>query len=93
MQPGDLDIRKVVELLNQLTHYKNDRNDTNEFKSLVKSRKHLRWIEGILHRKVQLKHQPKEVQQLVLPKTLRKRMVLACHDDIDHMGMNRAIAG
>ena len=93
MQEEDLDIRKAVDLLkrNQLLHYRNNRQDTNEFKSLMKSRHHLKLIEGILYRNVQLKHQPKEVQQLVLPKPLRKRMVLACHDEMGHMGMDRVL--
>ena len=90
LQEEDPDIRKAVDLLkkNQLLHYRNNRQDTNEFKSLMKSRHHLKLIEGILHRNVQLKHQPKVVWQLVLPKPLRKRMVLACHDEMGHMGMD-----
>ena len=93
LQEEDLDIRKAVDLLkrNQLLHYRNNRQDTNEFKSLMKSRHHLKLIEGILYRNVQLKHQPKEVRQLVLPKPLRKRMVLACHDEMGHMGMDRVL--
>ena len=93
LQKEDPDIRKVVDLLkrNQLLHYRNNRQDTNEFKSLMKSRHHLKLIEGIFYWNVQLKHQPKEVRQLVLPKPLRKRMVLACHDEMGHMGMDRVL--
>ena len=93
LQEEDLDIKKVVDLLkmNQLIHYRNNRQDTNEFKSLMKSKHHLKLIEGILYQTVQLKHQPKEVQQLVLPKPIWKRMVLACHDKMGHMGMDQVL--
>ena len=75
----------------KVSQYRGSRQDTNEFKSLLKSREHLEMVEGILHCKVQLKHQPKEVLQLVLPKTLRKRVVLACHDNMGHLGMDRVL--
>ena len=75
LQEEDLDIKKVVDLLktNQLLHYRNNRQDTNEFKSLMKSRHHLKLIEGVLHQNVQLKHQPKEVRQLVFTKTIEEK--------------------
>ena len=46
---------------------------------------------GILHRTVQLKHQIQPVNQLILPARYRKRMVLACHDELGHLGMDRTL--
>ena len=37
---------------------------------------------------VQLKHQVKPVDQLVLPARYWKKMVLACHDELGHLGMD-----
>ena len=93
LQEQDQDIKKMVTLVKEkkLKQYRGNQQDSNEFKLLLKSREHQQLIEGILHRKVQLKHQPKEVFQLVLPKSLRKRMMLACHDDMGHMGMDRVL--
>ena len=93
LQEQNSDIKKMAMLLKEkkVSQYRGSRQDTNEFKSLLKSREHLEMVEGILHHKVQLKHQPKEVLQLVLPKTLRKRVVLACHDNMGHLGMDRVL--
>ena len=94
LQEQDSDIKKMVMLLkkNKVSQYRGSRQDTNEFKSLLKStRERLEMVEGILHRKVQLKHQPKEVLQLVLLKALRKRVVLACHDNMGYLGMDRVL--
>ena len=44
-----------------------------------------------MHRTVQLKHQVRPVDQLILPMRYQKRMVLACHDELGHLGMDRTL--
>ena len=66
--------------------------DSEEILNYLKFRKYLLKIDGILHRTVQLKHQVHPVNQLVLPYRFRKRMVLACHDELGHLGMDRTLA-
>ena len=93
LQQEDPAIKKAVELVerNELHDYKNQRQDPKELRALLRSRSYLTLIEGILHRTVQLGHQPKQVQQVVLPRKLRKRLVLACHDEMGHLGMDRVL--
>ena len=57
----------------------------------LKLHKYLTPTNGILHRTVQLKHQVKPIDQLVLPTRYQKRMVLACHDELGHLGMDRTL--
>ena len=73
----------------ELNDYKCRKNYPNDLKALMKFRQYLSLREGILHRSVHLKHQPKQVQQVVLPASVRRRLVLACHDDMGHLGMDR----
>ena len=40
---------------------------------------------------MQLKHHQEEIKQLVLPKQFRRRVVLACHDEMGHLGMDRTL--
>ena len=45
----------------------------------------------LLYHKVQLKdHQP-SVQQFVLPTPFQKQVILACHDDFGHLGMEKTL--
>ena len=51
----------------KLMKYKPKREDGEEVRNYLKLRKYLTLINGILHQTVQLKHQVKPVDQLVLP--------------------------
>ena len=66
--------------------------DGKEVRNYLKFQKYLLRIDGLLHRTVQLKHQVQPTDQLVLPYRFRKRMVLACHDELGHLGMDRTLA-
>ena len=48
-------------------------------------------METLSHRKVQLKNHLVKVNQFVLPAPYWKRMVLACHDEMRHLGMDRTL--
>ena len=57
----------------------------------MKLRKYLVLEGGLLFRTVQLKHQVHPIDQLILPYKFRKRMVLACHDEMGHLEMDRTL--
>ena len=79
-QEKDVALKKVINLLetNTLFEFRSGRNDTPDLQNYLKIRKSLVLVQGLLHRKVQLKHHPMEVHQFVLPFSFRKRVVLAC---------------
>ena len=93
LQRKDDAVGRIVKLIedDKLAKYRVQKNYSNEMRCYLKSRKYLHLIEGILHRRVQLKHQATEVHQMVLPPEFRKRIVLACHDEMGHMGMDRVL--
>ena len=92
-QREDENIKKILDLMekDKLMKYKPKREDGEEVRNYLKLRKYLILINGIVHRTVQLKHQVKPVNQLVLPVRYWKRMVLACHDELGHLGMDRTL--
>ena len=92
-QRKDFPIKKIVTLLEEgtLFEFRGGRDRNPELQNYLKNRKNLVLIEGLLHRKVQLKHQQVEVNQFVLPSPFRKRVVLACHDEMGHLGMDRTL--
>ena len=92
-QREDENIKKILDLMekDKLMKYKPKSEDGEEVRNYLKLHKYLILINGVLHRTVQLKHQVKPVDQLVLPVRYRKRMVLACHDELGHLGMDRTL--
>ena len=45
----------------------------------------------LLHKKVQLKNHLVEVNQFVLPTPYRRCIILACHDEMGHLDMDRTL--
>ena len=92
-QKADENIAKVIDLIEkgELRKYHVRKNDNYEFRNYMKLQKYLVLEGGLLFRTVQLKHQVKPIDQLVLPYKFRKRMVLACHDEMGHLGMDRTL--
>ena len=68
-QKEDENIKKILDLMekDKLMKYKPKREDGEEVRNYLKLWKYLILINGILHQMVQLKHQVKLVDQLVLP--------------------------
>ena len=58
---------------------------------LLKYRKDLFLKNGLLYWKVMLKNHPEQISQFVLPKNFRHKVILACHDDNGHLGMERTL--
>ena len=92
-QDTGIDIGPVVRLVKQNLHqnYKVQESDPSGMKVLMKYRRDLVLKKGLLYRKVQLKNQSDVVFQFVLPKTFQKKTVLAFHDKMGHMGMDRTL--
>ena len=92
-QEKDIAVNKVINLLetDTLFEFRSGRDDAPELQNYLKIRKSLVLVQGLLHRKVQLKHHPTEIHQFVLPFPFRKRVVLACHDEMGHLGMDRTL--
>ena len=76
---------------NLLFKYRSTKKEDPELQNYLKMRKSLCIVETLLHRKVKLKNHLVEVNQFVLPTPYRKRMVLACHDEKSHLGMDRTL--
>ena len=93
-QKEDPHIAKILTLMEKglLEKYRPKIEDGEEVQNYLKFRKYLLISNGILYRTVQLKHQVQPTDQLVLPYRFRKRMVLACHDELGHLGMDRTLA-
>ena len=93
-QKEDPHIAKILSLIDGqlLENYRPNVGDSEEVQNYLKFRKYLLKIDGILHRTVQLKHQVQPIDQLVLPHRFRKRMVLACHNELGHLGMDCTLA-
>ena len=58
---------------------------------LLKYRKDLFLKNGLLYQKVMLKNYSEQISQFVLPKNFIHKVILACHDDNGHLGMERTL--
>ena len=88
-QMEDVDIHKILQLLqsNQLSTYKAQEIDSSAVKVLLRYRKDLILKNGLLYRKTNLKNHPELVVQFALPKRFVCKVILACHDDHGHLGV------
>ena len=58
---------------------------------LLKYRKDLFLKNGLLYWKLMLKNHSEQISQFVLPKNFICKVILACHDDNGHLGMERTL--
>ena len=58
---------------------------------LLKCKKDLILKNGLLYRKTNLRNHPELVVQFVLPKRFIHKVILACHDDNGHLGMEQTL--
>ena len=88
-QMDDVDLNRIVQLLksNQLNTYIMQEMDSSAIQILLQSKKDLNLKNGLLYRKTNLKNHPEPVVQFVLPKSFIHEVILACHDDNGHLGM------
>ena len=92
-QIADTDIGKVTQLLktNRLNKYVAQETDSSGIQVLLKYRKNLFLKNGLLYRRVTLKKHLEPVTQFVLPKRFICKVILTCHDDNGHLGMERTL--
>ena len=92
-QEKDSAIQKIIQLIqnDMLFKYRYTKNDEPELQNYLKTRKSLCMVDTLLHCKVQLKNHIAEINQFVLPKPYHKCMVLACHNETGHLGMDRTL--
>ena len=65
--------------------------DSSGMHVLMKYRKDLFLMDGLLYQKVQLKKHQEPILQFVLPQNFVHKVILACHDDNGHLGMERTL--
>ena len=92
-QMADTNIGKVTQLLksNRLSKYVAQETDSSGIQVLLKYRKNLFLKNGLLYQKVTLKNHLESVTQFVLPKRFICQVILTCHDDNGHLGMERTL--
>ena len=72
---------------NQVSTYKAQEIDSLAIRVLLKYRKDLVLKNGLLYRRRNLKNHLELVVQFVLPKKFVCKVILACHDDNGHLGV------
>ena len=89
----DMDVGKVTQLLksNKLNTYVAQEMDSSGMRVLLKCRKNLFLNNRLLYWNVTLKNHLEPVAQFVLPKRFICKVILACHDDNGHLGMERTL--
>ena len=89
----DLDIGATIQLLKtgMLGKYVPKEMDSSGMQVLLKYRKYLFSKNGLLYQKVMLKNHSEQIFQFVLPRKFICKVILACHDDNGHLGMERTL--
>ena len=65
--------------------------ETDSSRVLLKYRKDLFLKNGLLYQEVSSKNHPGPISQFVLPKSFIHHVILSCHDDNGHLGMERTL--
>ena len=93
VQCEDGDIGATIQLLKtgKLGKYIAKETDSSGMQVLLKYRKDLFLKNGLLYWKVMLKNHSEQISQFVLPKNFIHKVILACHDDNGHLGMERTL--
>ena len=92
-QGSDKDIGPVIELIKQKRHlqYVCKEGDPSGMRVILKYRQDLELKNGLLCRKTKLQNHDRVRHQFVLPENHRKRAIMALHDDIGHLGMEKML--
>ena len=92
-QMDDADVNRIVQLLKskKLSTYMTQEMDSSSMQILLRYKKDLLLKNRLLYWIAILKHHPEPVAQFVLPKRFIHKMILACHDDNGHLGMEQTL--
>ena len=93
LQSANPDIGPIVELLklNKLSQYMVKEADTSVMRVLLKYQQDLVLKDGLLYHTAKLKGQKFTVHQFVLSEWFHKQVILACHNDFGHLGMEKTL--
>ena len=95
-QRADPNLTVIIKLIEsgQLQKRKLHVKDSPEVKSLLRIRKSLKLVKGILYRKTYTDNSSSKriLWQLIVPKAYRSRALAGCHDDVAHQGRMRTIS-
>ena len=92
-QMDDVDVNKIVKLVksSKLSTHMAKEIDSSSMQILLRYKKDLFLKNELLYRKAILKNHPEPVAQFVLPKGFIHKVILACHDDNRHLGMEQTL--
>ena len=92
-QSEDSDINLIVQLLksDKLKKYVARETDSSGIHVLLKYHKDLFLKNGLLYQMVLLKNHQGPISQFLLAKSFICKVILACHDDNRHLGMERTL--
>ena len=85
----EVDVNKIVQLLksNKLSTYMAQEMDSSAIRILLRCKKESHSEKRTIVSEDNLKNHPEPVVQFVLPKRFIHKVILACHDDNGHLGM------
>ena len=75
----------------QLQQYKAKEDNPSGMRVLLKYQQDLCLKKGLVYQKVQLKNHQLSIQQFVLPEPFWRQVILVCHDDFGHLGMEKTL--
>ena len=92
-QSEDSDIDHIIQLLksDKLKKYVARGTNPSGIQVLLKYHKDLFLKNGLLYQRVTLKNHLGPISQFVLPKNFLCKVILTCHDDNGHLGMERTL--
>ena len=88
----DEEIQELVELyqLKLLGSRRPQKTDSNDMRKYLKHKHQLMMRKGLLYRKVPRTYRDQPLIQFCLPKNFRQNALVACHDEVGHMGIERS---
>ena len=88
-----MDINLIIQLLksDKMKKYVAREMGSSGVRVLLKYRKDLFLRHGLLYLRITLKNHQGPISQFVLPKNFIHKVILACHDDNGHLGMERTL--
>ncbi|PIK48444.1 hypothetical protein BSL78_14692 [Apostichopus japonicus] len=92
IQRQDIDIRNMMDYVQKKQKPSNRVQETDEVKVMLRTFDQLKIKDNILYRETMNSKLGLSVTQIVLPKSLRREILTALHDDQGHLGVDRTTA-
>ena len=94
VQSKDKIVGDIIKMYKAKELQKGKETDNQEIRQFLKQRSKLFLRKGILYHKndtQEIDHLDRITMQLVLPKSFRTQALKGCHDDLGHLGVERAL--